>query len=301
MRDSSEREVFVRGAASQRLDRAIAAGLADLSRGEARRRIAAGSVFVNGRRCRVASKEVREGDRIRVSEAAPVAVSRDLPILFEDEDLIVIDKPAGVPAAPTRSMSAGTASELLRVQLRRRGNAATRIWPVHRLDTPTSGAMMFALTRAAAAVLSESFRQQGVSKTYLALVGGVLEQDSGRIEQAILSSGGRARVSPAGKAAVTEWKLLDRRSEETLLVLVPLTGRMHQLRVHLSAIGHPIVGDRAYGGKPAGRMMLHASLLRFSHPVSGVMQEVRAPTPPELEERRRSRDGQRSVQGEIDQ
>lgn len=282
MIDSEDREVVVTGTTAERLDRAIAAQLPDLSRGEARRRIAAGSVFLNGRRCRVASKEVHEGDRIRVAKALPVEALRDLSVLFEDESLIVVDKPAGVPAAPTRSVSTGTASELLRAQVRLRRKGMNRVWTVHRLDTLTSGAMMFALTRSVAAALSEAFQAQRVQKTYLALVDGALEDDSGRIELPLLSNGGKARVSSAGKPAITEWEVRERRREETLVELLPHTGRMHQLRAHLSAIGHPIVGDRTYGGKKAGRLMLHASILRFAHPVSGAMQEVRAPIPPEL-------------------
>jgi 23S rRNA pseudouridine1911/1915/1917 synthase len=268
--------------AAERLDRAIAAGLADLSRGEARRRIAAGSVFVNGRRCRVASKDVHKGDRIRVAEGGSGGSSCDLSILFEDDVLIVVDKPAGVPAAPTRSAAAGTASELLRERLRVRKKGASRIWTIHRLDTLTSGAMMFALTRNAAAVLSEAFREQRIRKTYMAVVDGILQDDSGRIDLPLLSNGGKARVSTGGKPATTDWRVRERRGEETLVELSPHTGRMHQLRVHLRAIGHPIVGDRAYGGKAADRLMLHASVICFPHPLSGTMQEVHAPLPPEL-------------------
>jgi 23S rRNA pseudouridine1911/1915/1917 synthase len=283
MIDRENREIVVRAKAPLRLDLAIVAELPGLSRGEARRRITAGAVFVNGRRCRGAAKEVHEGDRIRLTDSLRVDASWSLSLLFEDEVVIVIDKPAGIPAAPTRAIAAGTASERLREELRRRSNASKKIWIVHRLDTPTSGAMLFALTRSAAAALSESFREQRVCKTYLALVGGVLSEDRGGIELPILSSGGRARISPVGKAAITEWRVRDRRRDETLVELLPHTGRMHQLRVHLSAIGHAIVGDRAYGGRPAGRLMLHASTLRFPHPVSGLMKEIDAPPPAELE------------------
>lgn len=280
---STDREFVVRGTAPERLDRAIAAGLPGLSRGEARRRIAAGAVFVNGRRCRIASREVREGDRIRVAEAPYGGGSGDLSILFEDEHVIAIDKPAGVPAAPTRTVSTGTASELLRETLRRRRGTKERIWVVHRLDTLTSGAMIFALTRSAASALSESFRQQRVGKTYLALVGGVIEEDSGTIELPVRWDGRCARVSPAGKAAFTRWQVRDRGREETLVELSPQTGRTHQLRLHLSAIGHAIVGDRRYGGRAASRLMLHASMLCFPHPVSGAVQVVRTPSPAELQ------------------
>lgn len=284
MAELGDRVLVVEATGAERLDRAIAAGLPDFSRGEARRRIAAGSVFVNGRRCRFASKEVREGDRIRVAGVPPAEESRDLSILFEDQSLIVIDKPAAMPAAPTRFASAGTASELLRVQLRARMNGPKNdLWIVHRLDAATSGAMMFALTQAAAAALSKAFREQRVRKTYLAVVCGLMKDDSGRIELPILASGGRARISESGRPATTEWKVLERRGENTLVELAPTTGRMHQLRVHLSGVGHPIVGDRAYGAERAGRLMLHASTLRFEHPVSRTMLEVRAPTPSELE------------------
>jgi 23S rRNA pseudouridine1911/1915/1917 synthase len=237
-----------------RLDRAVAAAAA-VSRNAARTLIADGAVFLNGRRCRVASRTVRPGDRLRVGGAEPVAPAR-LPVLFEERGVVAIDKPAGMPSAPTRRAAAGTALAALAAQ--RPQATAGGLWPVHRLDAATSGVLLFATTRAAAAAVSAAFRARRVRKTYLALVAGVPAAAAGVIEQALAARAGRACVDPCGRPARTGWRVAERRGERTLLAVEPETGRLHQIRAHLAAIGHPIVGDRLYGGPPAERLMLHA-------------------------------------------
>lgn len=280
------REFVVDSTAAERLNRTIAAHLDDVSRGAARRLIELGAVFLNGRRCRVASRLARSGDRVRIAAAASgrggteAATNAPLRVVYEDEALIAIDKPAGMPAAPTRTAAAGTAHDQLRAQLRAAG-AESRLWLVHRLDTGTSGVMVFARRGSAASALSRAFQNQAVSKTYVAVVAGVVAGASGHVVLPIAAAGGRAAIAAAGagKSAQTDWCVRGRASDRTLLELTPRTGRMHQLRVHLAAIGHPIAGDRLYGGPPAPRLMLHASVLCLPHPERDAVIELRAPLP----------------------
>lgn len=273
---------------ADRLDRALAHLLPNLSRGEARRLIAAGSVFVDGARCRVASRTVRAGVRLRVAHAAPPAAAITLSIVYEDADCVAIDKPADMPAAPTRSASAGTALDLLPEQLNQGRSARIQLWLVHRLDAPTSGVLLFAKTRTAAGALGKAFEGRMVSKTYVARVGvgtgtsALSAGESGMIDLPLRNVGGRAKVADDGKPARTEWRVLQRDGDTMLVQLHPITGRLHQIRAHLHASGHPILGDRLYSGPPAPRLMLHAATLTFPHPRSGARIEIAAPLPAEL-------------------
>jgi len=260
------------GGPADRLDRAVAAA-ASVSRTAARGLIAAGAVFLNGQRCKVASRTVRTGDRLRIGAGSSVEPGA-LPVLFDAHGVLAIDKPAGMPSAPTRQASAGTALTVLTDQ---RGGG--RLWVVHRLDAGTSGVLLFATTRGAAAGLSAVFRDQRVQKTYVALVDGAPASDAGAIEEPLTTRAGRAHVDPRGRAARTAWRVEERRAGSTVLAVEPRTGRLHQIRAHLAAIGHPIVGDRLYGGVPAPRLMLHARAIALS--LDGRSIEVTAPwTPP---------------------
>lgn len=268
--------------ADDRLDRVLAALLPDTSRGAARRLIADGRVFVDGRRCRVASRPVRAGNVLHVAPeaaAAPVAAATALPILYEDEDVIAIDKPCGMASAPTRTAAAGTAHDAVLETLRARKRAPARLWVVHRLDVGTSGVLLFAKTREAAAALSAAFAEGRVQKDYLARVARAPSTRAGTIDLPLATEGRRARVAPTGRPARTDWKVLTTDAAGTLLRLHPRTGRMHQLRAHLQAIGHPIVGDRAYGGPPGERLMLHAERVTIPHPRTGVTITIEAAWP----------------------
>ncbi len=264
-----------RVAVADRLDRALAAADPELSRGEARRLIAAGAVFLNGTRCRIASKLARAGDRLRVSDEATVASTHPpdkppLPIVFEDNVLVAIDKPANMPAVPTRQGTVGCALDLLHQQLHERDGRRQQLWVVHRIDAATSGVLVFTKTKAAAARLSKLFAEQDVEKHYRAEVAGDLKGDSGVIELRLNDRGRQAVVDEqSGKAARTEWAVVERKSGSTVVDVHPRTGRMHQIRVHFAAIGHPVIGDRLYGGPSASRLMLHAQSLSFRHPLSG--------------------------------
>lgn len=267
---------------SDRLDRALASLIDGMSRGDARRLIAAGGVFVDGRRCRVASRTVHGGTRLRVEPPVAPPATPALVILYEDADCMAIDKPAGMPSCPTRQAAHGTAIEVLRAVLRQRTPPADRLWLVHRLDHDTSGVLLFARTRTAAGVLNTAFRDGHVDKEYVAWVDGIVAADSGTVDAPLRQVGHGVVVRPDGRQALTRWDVLRRDLRRTLVRLLPATGRMHQLRVHMQSIGHPIAGDRRYGGTPAPRLMLHASRLRLRHPGSADPLEIVAPVPPEL-------------------
>jgi len=211
-----------------RLDQAVALRF-NLSRRKARELIAAGRVLVNQRSVRVASREVADDDELRVAEDLP-----RIALLASTDDWLAVDKPAGMPTQPPRDRSAISLEEMLRTEYR-------EIYLVHRLDTPTSGVVVFARNRAAAARLSALFASRAIRKTYLAVVAGTI---------------GNVTIDTPidGKDAIT----IVRPHDGNLVEAEILTGRTHQIRIHLASIGHPVVGDRRYGGAPAARLMLHA-------------------------------------------
>ncbi|HSV68862.1 MAG TPA: RluA family pseudouridine synthase [Methylibium sp.] len=205
-------------------------------------------------------------------------MSSDGPLpLYADGALIVVDKPAGLLAVPGRGPDK---QDCLVTRLQGR-------WPgartVHRLDEATSGLMVFALGLAEQRALSRAFERREVGKGYVAVVDGRVADDRGAIDLPIGADWAerpRRRIDHAtGRAALTRWRVLDRGATTTRLALEPLTGRTHQLRVHLAAIGHPIIGDRLYGGFDAPRLLLHASALRFVHPTSGETLAFESPPP----------------------
>ena len=227
-----------------RLDQAVAARYPDISRRKARELIAAGRVLLNQRRVSVASREVAERDVVTVVAETPA-----IDVLAITDEWIAVNKPAGMPTQPERERKQLSLEEALRVEHK-------AIWLVHRLDTPTSGVVIFARTQAAAAKLSQLFRDGEVEKTYLARV-------SPPVTESLVID-----TPIAGKSAVTEIEAGDP------AVVRIRTGRTHQIRIHLASIGHPVVGDRRYGGVAASRLMLHA--WKLEHPLMGT---IVAPSP----------------------
>lgn len=197
-------------------------------------------------------------------------------ILFENDDLLAVDKPEGVISIPTAGE--GGLPELVR------GVYAGRLYPVHRLDREASGVIVFAKDAGMHRHLNGEFDRRTVRKTYLALVHGVIDANRGTINKPIREFGsGRMGVDAArGKASSTEFKVERRLRRYTLVKLHPLTGRRHQIRVHLYSLGHPIVGDRNYGDREAQtafpRLMLHALEIEFALP-SGERLKIAAPVP----------------------
>jgi len=233
-----------------RLDQAIAARRADISRRKARDLIAANRVLVNDRPVRVASREVSEKDRITIVEA-PI----ELTVIRETSDWVAIDKPSGMPTQPTRDRATRSLEEHLRLRYR-------TIFLVHRIDTQTSGVVVFAKTKSAAARLSQLFASREIRKTYLAIIEGQIENEI-TIDSPIDGKDALTIVTPARPLADSPTR--------QLVAAEIRTGRMHQIRIHLASIGHPVVGDRRYGSKVnAPRMMLHA--WKLEHDELGLLE-----------------------------
>ena len=267
-----------------RLDQALAALVPGLSRRGARSLIESGAVYLEGRRCRTASKFVRSGASITLETLAPPSAVTlpEIRVLWAEQGLLALDKTAGVPFSPTRSTVEGT---LLYALARNLGRPIQQLHPVHRLDTPTSGAVLVALTAEAAAFMGRALEGGHLRKTYLAWVSGCPAPGEGQWGWPLTEVGGDGRVhtDPAGRPATSLYRTLRLLGEESLLELHPVTGRTHQLRAHCALAGCPIVGDKTYGGPlTAPRALLHAWRLAFPLPEGGE-QVVEAPIPPDME------------------
>lgn len=197
-----------------------------------------------------------------------------------DRDLVVLDKPSGLLSVPGRDPGHEDSA------LSRVAGRYPAAYAAHRLDMDTSGLLVIALRRKAEAALLRQFREHTVEKVYIARIAGHPRQDEGRIELALSRVEGapRSRLDPAGKPARTAWRVLSRDDDGTArLELRPETGRSHQLRLHLLALGHPILGDRFYAppevAAAAPRLLLHAAELTLDHPYSGERLRFRAPPP----------------------
>jgi 23S rRNA pseudouridine1911/1915/1917 synthase len=280
-------------AAGERLDRFLA-GLDDVgSRASAERLLSDGKVLVDGAR-RPKSHRLEGGERVelevperRASTLAPEAV--DLRIAYEDEHLLVVDKPAGVVVHPSAGHAGGTLVHGLLAHSIAGGEAAERPGIVHRLDRDTSGLLVVARSDEAHRRLQRHLRRRELEREYLALVRGRPRSRRGRIEAAI----GRDRVDPTKisldtavpREAVTEFETLDLLREHALLSVRLETGRTHQIRVHLAAIGLPVAGDPVYGvERDLGleRQFLHAARLTFPHPFTGDAVRVESALPADL-------------------
>ncbi len=272
--------------AGLRLDLFLAGRLEGVSRSAVKAAIKDGFVSVSGSVCRRPSRRMRAGERVLWSAPVnPILVPSSIPlsIIHEDEEIVVVDKPAGMVVHPGAGTDGGTLVE---------GLLATRRLPVeddpsrpgivHRLDKETSGVIVVAKTARALTSLKAQFASRGVTKLYLALVEGEIEEEEGLIDAPVGRDPVHPRVmtvTPRGRVAKTAFRVLQRLPAGTLLLLRPRTGRTHQLRVHLRYIGHPIVGDPLYG-KEGEHMFLHAWRIGFTHPGSGERVRFEAPIPP---------------------
>jgi 23S rRNA pseudouridine1911/1915/1917 synthase len=283
----------------KRLDAFLHEALPEYSRSRLQAWIKSDRVLVDGRAMR-ASYLLRGGESIAVTPAdlPPLkAQPEELPlqILYEDADVVVVDKPAGMVVHAGAGHGRGT---LVNALLHRFGtlssvNGDLRPGIVHRLDRETSGVLVVARTDRAHQSLAEQFHARDVEKIYLALVHGRLKQAQGRITAPIARDPVRrirmtARLA-TGRTALTEYHVLEQFEKFSYLEVRIGTGRTHQIRVHLASIGHPIVGDRLYGAPaaiaglpPLGRFFLHAHRLRFRSPSSGEWIAVESPLAPEL-------------------
>ncbi|MEH3053996.1 MAG: RluA family pseudouridine synthase [Patulibacter minatonensis] len=293
MSTSEQRGLTVDGAQDgDRLDRVVAT-LVD-SRAQAQKAITDGRVLVDGTPATKARMVVTEGQRIsiEVPADAPRALAGDdshgVPVVFQDDAIVVIDKPAGLVVHPAPGHRGTTLVELLGGVTA--GGPDERPGVVHRLDRDTSGLLVLARTDHALRTLQEAIAERRVHREYLALVQGIPPARTGTID-APIGRDPRDRIRQAidgegAREAITHFEVVEYLDDATLLSVVLDTGRTHQIRVHLEAIGHPVLGDPTYGeGTFLGleRQWLHATRLRLPHPVTGEELEFHAPAPAELE------------------
>jgi len=280
-------------ATAGRLDAVVAERLS-LTRADAQRAIAGGRVRVDGA-LRPKSHRLAGGERLSVDLTGMGDVPPEGPpveVRYRDTYLLIVSKPAGLPTHPTVGRLSGTLVNRLIGMGVPLSSAGGPLRPgiVHRLDAGTSGLLIVASTDQAHHALTAMIRRHEVDRRYLALVRGAVEHDRFAVDAPLGRVGSRIRVrAVTGKEAETRFEVRDRFDRATLLEAAPTTGRTHQIRVHLSAVGHPILGDRTYGGggddaKRLGltRPFLHSWRLSFEHPITGVRIEVQDPLPPEL-------------------
>ena len=299
---SIRREFIVSPAESRtRLDRFVARQLPEFSRVKVQRLIREGSILLNANPTRT-REIVKNGDRITLeleiasslppgTEAATTRIP--LSILFEDDDLIVLNKDAGVSVHPGSGRNPGTRVDALRLHSANLSGVGGESRPgiVHRLDKHTSGCLVVAKNDRAHLELGRQFAMRTVEKIYLALVAGRLRKSAGTIEAAI----GRHRVHrtkmaiarEGGREARTDFRVLRHGASASLIECRLHSGRTHQIRVHLQHLGHPVLGDKVYGGRRAGnypRQMLHSWKLTFDHPRTKARMHFEAPLPGDFEE-----------------
>jgi len=278
--------------ARQRLDRVLAEALPAFSRARLQTLIRDGFVSLNGKTPRPRDL-VRNGDVVELREpelekveAQPEQITLD--VIFEDDDLLVLNKPAGIVMHPGAGHQAHTLVNALLAHCQNLSGIGGKERPgiVHRLDKETSGALVVAKNDATHRDLSSQFAARTMTKIYLAVVAGILRKTSGVIDKAIARHPvHRQRMSIArrqGRSAKTEYRVLRSGDEISLVECILHSGRTHQIRVHLHHLGHPVLGDKLYGGKRAGdypRQMLHAWKLAFRHPRSSDEMSFEAPVP----------------------
>lgn len=299
-REMVEHSITVEAGTDARLDVLVASRL-DISRNQAATLIAGGHVTVSGRPER-ASYRPQEGDIVLVQVPPPPGrdvVPEDIPldIVHEDDDLVVVNKPAGMVVHPAPGNWSGT---LVNALLGRGGPLSSaggeeRSGLVHRLDKETSGLLLVARTDRAHRVLGRALAERRIVRRYAALLWGHLREDRVRVDAPIARDPRdrkRMAIVSSGRTARTDFVRLARFDAVDLVRAHLHSGRTHQIRVHAASIGHPVAGDDTYGGGggrrflrlPLRRHFLHAAWLRFPHPVTGEAMDLRAPLPPELRE-----------------
>lgn len=295
--------------AGKRLDLFLTINNPSLTRSHIQRLIEEGMVSVNGRPAK-ASHKIKDGEVVEMTIPEPTPIEArpepiPLEILYEDKEVVVVNKPSGLVVHPAAGNYTGTLVNALLYHCRNLSGIGGKLRPgiVHRLDKDTTGVLVAAKSDSAHQSLAGQFKKHTIKRKYIALVHGVVKEESGRIEAEIgrhLTQRKKMSVKTRkGKAAVTRFKVIDRFDQFTLLELTLETGRTHQIRVHLSSIKHPVVGDPVYGGKERindvkdpkvrkmikglGRQALHAAILGFMHPESNKYMEFQAPIPDDFQ------------------
>jgi 23S rRNA pseudouridine1911/1915/1917 synthase len=288
--------------AGERIDTFLA-GKTGITRSQIQKRIEKGDVLVNSKPVSQ-NYRIKSNDSISVTEIAEKGeglIPENIPItiLFKDEALIIVDKPAGMVVYPAAGHRQGTLMNAVAYHCGKLAATGGPLRPgvVHRLDKDTSGVMVIALDDAAYYHLIDQFRQRTINRKYVALVYGNFVQDEGEIALKIgRSATDRKKMSTRvniGREAVTKWKVLKRFHNAALIQAKLETGRTHQIRVHFASIGHPVLGDRTYGKKTEietkrsgtirfPRQMLHAEVLGFIHPQNGEHLEFSSPLPEDM-------------------
>jgi 23S rRNA pseudouridine1911/1915/1917 synthase len=292
--------------AGVRIDSYLATRIAGWSRARLQRLIETEDVLVNGKPAKPSYK-LREHDELEIELVAPSTTSfvpEPIPIdiVYEDETLVVVNKPAGLVVHPAAGIHSGTLANALAYHFEQLPGSGAGVRPgiVHRLDRDTSGLLVVAKTEAALENLSDQFRDRTVFKSYVALVHGRLQTDSGRIEQPLArdpANRTRMAVVRGGRSALSLYRVRQRFDRFTLLDVELKTGRTHQIRVHLAWLRHPVVGDETYGAgrdntiqdaklrarvRNLGRQFLHAEKLAFTHPQTRERVEFISRIPAEL-------------------
>ena len=278
-----------------RLDKYVCQKLPELSRTRVQKLIADGHITVNDQLAKPGLK-INIGDKLKIV-IPPTPPSRLVPeamplnILYEDDDLLVVDKPAGLTVHPAPGHPSHTLMNALLSHFPHLADISNSLRPgiVHRLDKDTSGVMLVAKNSSAQIHLAEQFKSRSVTKAYMVLVKGKLTPEAGIIEAAIGRDPRhrqRMAVVAGGREARTEYRVVKYIGDYTLLEVMPETGRTHQIRVHLAAIGFPVVGDKIYGVKSPylDRQFMHACRLGFSLPSTGKYVEFKSELPPDLEQ-----------------
>jgi len=277
-----------------RLDAALTRQFPEHSRARLQEWIRAGRVLVDGHSAK-ASLVLKSGETVQVNPAPATPLRAEpeaipLSILYEDADLIAVDKAAGMVVHAGAGVHSGTLVNALLHRFEQLSTVGGEIRPgiVHRLDRFTSGVLLVAKHDGAHRSLAAQFASRRVRKIYLAMVNGLVAAESGRIEKPIARDPVRRERMTArlatGRAAWSEYRVLERFVDQTLMEVLIGTGRTHQIRVHMASAGFPVVGDKLYGAPPSelGRYFLHAHSISFAHPTSGSAMTVTSPLPPDL-------------------
>jgi 23S rRNA pseudouridine1911/1915/1917 synthase len=279
----------------ERLDVFVARSIPSLTRSRVQRLIADGAVRVAGERAKPGLR-LAAGQHVAVAMPPPVpdraaAEPIVLDVIYEDADIVAINKPAGMTVHPAGTHVSGTLVNAILAHCDDLSGIGGVMRPgiVHRLDRDTSGVILVAKHDAAHHALSRQLKERTAEKTYVALVEGTPKPAEGVIDAPIARDAMRRQrmaVAAGGREAVTAYRVLERFRGVSLVEARPRTGRTHQIRVHLAAIGHPVVADRVYGKRSpiVGRQFLHALRIAFDHPRTGARMTLEASLPVELEE-----------------